>query len=97
MCFENEKDMNVAPDGRLRPFYEKPPFYLHFLAYVFNVTNKDEVIQGSELRYNQNYSQFFNVRFFLMCKLQNTPVFFFTSLPQKNQNLKKSDHTFLSE
>ena len=40
--------MNVAPGSRLRPFYEKPPFFLNFKAYVFNVTNKEEVMQGSK-------------------------------------------------
>lgn len=39
----------MAPGSKVRPFYEKTPFFLNFRVYVFNVTNKDEMIQGSEL------------------------------------------------
>lgn len=41
------KQMNVAKDSKIRPFYEKAPFFVDFRIYVFNVTNKDEVIRGS--------------------------------------------------
>lgn len=44
----NLKEINVAPGTRLRGFYQKPPVYLDFKIYLFNVTNKDEVNQGSE-------------------------------------------------
>lgn len=40
--------MNVAPGSELRPLYEKTPFFIHFRLRVFNITNKEEVIQGSE-------------------------------------------------
>lgn len=40
--------MNVAPGSKLRPLYIKAPIFADFRVYMFNVTNKDEVIQGSE-------------------------------------------------
>lgn len=40
--------MHLGNDSKIRPFYEKAPIYLDFRIYVFNVTNKDEVLQGSE-------------------------------------------------
>lgn len=40
--------MNVAPGSKVRPFYEKAPFFVDFRIYIFNVTNKDEIMQGSE-------------------------------------------------
>lgn len=85
--------MNLAPGSRLRPFYEKQPFYLHFLAYVFNVTNKDEVIQGSEL--NSQSNEFLQM-FFTSLNIQLKPLFLF-SFHKKNQNFKKSVRIFLSE
>lgn len=42
------KQMNVAKDSKVRPFYEKAPFFVNFRIYLFNVTNKNEVLQGSE-------------------------------------------------
>lgn len=41
------KQANLVPGSPIRAVYEKPPFYLNFLIYVFNVTNKEEVISGS--------------------------------------------------
>lgn len=41
--------MNVAKDSKVRPFYEKAPFFVDFRIYLFNVTNKNDVIKGSEL------------------------------------------------
>lgn len=49
--FEN-KQMNVAKDSKVRPFYEKAPFFIDFRIYLFNVTNKNDVIKGSELPLN---------------------------------------------
>lgn len=40
--------MNVAPGSKVRPFYAKAPFFVDFRVYVFNITNKDEIMQGSE-------------------------------------------------
>lgn len=40
--------MNVATDGDLRDRFTTLPFTLGFSIYVFNVTNKEEVIQGSK-------------------------------------------------
>lgn len=43
-----EKEMHLGNDSKIRPFYEKAPIYIDFRIYVFNVTNKDEMLQGSE-------------------------------------------------
>lgn len=40
--------MTVAPGSKVRQLYEKMPFFFNFRMYVFNVTNKDEMMQGSE-------------------------------------------------
>lgn len=42
------KQMNVSKESKVRPFYEKAPFFVDFRIYLFNITNKHEVIQGSE-------------------------------------------------
>lgn len=42
--------MNVATDGGLRDSFTTLPHNLGFSIYVFNVTNKEEVIQGSKPR-----------------------------------------------
>lgn len=55
------KQANLLPGSRVRPIYEKPPFFFNFLIYVFNVTNKNEVIQGSKslhLNWIQHLFQF---------------------------------------
>lgn len=44
----NAQQVNVAPGSSLRGFYEKAPVGLDFRVIVFNVTNKDDVIRGSE-------------------------------------------------
>lgn len=69
--------MNLAPGSRLRPLYEKQPFYFHFLAYVFNVTNKDEVIQGSEL--NSQSNEFLHVFFSFLWISSSNSCFFVLS------------------
>lgn len=43
-----KKQINVAPNSAIRPLYEKAPFFIDFRIRVFNITNKDEVIAGSE-------------------------------------------------
>lgn len=40
--------MNVAPGSSIRPFYEKAPIFLEFRIFVFNVTNKEEILAGGE-------------------------------------------------
>lgn len=40
--------MHLGNDSKIRSVYEQPPMYLDFRIFVFNVTNKDEVIDGSE-------------------------------------------------
>lgn len=40
--------MNVAPGSTLRGFYEKAPIGIDFRVIIFNVTNKDDVVRGSE-------------------------------------------------
>lgn len=42
------KQINVAPGGDIRPMYEKVPFFLEFRVRLFNVTNKEEILEGSE-------------------------------------------------
>lgn len=42
------KQVHVAKGSKLRPYYIKVPFFINFHVYLFNVTNKDDVIQGSE-------------------------------------------------
>lgn len=41
--------MHIAPDSDIRPMYEVAPFPLEFRLRLFNITNKEEVIEGSEL------------------------------------------------
>lgn len=43
-----KKQMNVAKNSKIRPMYEKAPFFVDFRVYLFNVTNKNEVLKGSE-------------------------------------------------
>lgn len=40
--------MHLGNDSKIRPYYEKAPIYLDFRIYLFNVTNKEEVIEGGE-------------------------------------------------
>lgn len=47
-CWFIQKQMHLGKSSKIRPFYEKAPFYIDFRIYVFNVTNKDEVLKGSE-------------------------------------------------
>lgn len=50
--------MHVAKGSKMREFYEKTPIFLNFLVYIFNVTNKEEFINGSELSKLYLYTEF---------------------------------------
>lgn len=47
----NQKKINVAPGSDIRPLYEKAPFFINFKVHLFNVTNKEEVNEGSKLNH----------------------------------------------
>lgn len=71
--------MHLGNDSKIRPYYEKAPIYLDFRIYLFNVTNKEEVIEGGEYYLS-------NFLLEIVC-LANFIVFFI----QKNQNWKRLD------
>lgn len=79
--------MTLAVDSKLRPMYEKVPIFVDYLLYVFNVTNKDEFIQGRELStFSSNLITIFIIFFCHYYYLQ-----------KRNQSCKRLDRIFLSK
>lgn len=74
--------MHLGNDSKIRPYYEKAPIYLDFRIYLFNVTNKEEVIEGGE------YYLLLEIVGFFFFFLKQISLFFFL---QKNQNWKRLD------
>lgn len=52
--FETSQQINVATGSKLRPMYVKTPIFLNFKVYIFNVTNSEEVSEGSEYNFIKN-------------------------------------------
>lgn len=58
LFFLPKKQINTKPGplNQVRPVYEKMPFYFNFIVRIFNVTNKEDVIQGSECLFVNEFS-----------------------------------------
>lgn len=92
--FQNPQQINVAKGSDLRPLYEKTPFFLNFRFYIFNITNKDDFIQGSKLKEVYLIFQFVNAIFQFSQFSSRFHCFMFK---KRNQNFKRLDRIFLSE
>lgn len=77
----------MGKGSEIRPFYEKTPM-LNFRIHMFNVTNKEDVIQGSK---SVGFFQFNSF------KLNRYIFFFIFYFAKKNQNFKRLARISLSK